>query len=183
MRVLWVSGKLGHGALWIIGFGCLVFFVAVGLGPRTGRYATLTVLSGSMRPGIPEGSIVLITPERPEQVRVGQIITYAVPVGDHHVVSHRVVEIVSGGPYPVIRTQGDANDTPDPWLAQIDGSTAWRVRASVPGLGRLISWLRQPLLHRVSVVVVPVLLAGVWLADIWAPDDDSRSDVAAGIAT
>ena len=183
MRVVRGATVLARGALWITGFGCLVFFVAIGLGPRTGRYATLTVLSGSMRPGIPEGSIVLITPERPERVRVGQIITYAVPEGDHHVVSHRVVEIVSGGPYPVIRTQGDANDTPDPWLAQIDGSTAWRVRASVPGLGRLISWLRQPLLHRLSVVVVPVVLAGVWLTDIWAADEDPGSDLAAGIVT
>ena len=157
-------------AVWALVLGCIGFFVAVGVGPRTGRYATLTVLSGSMRPTIPEGAVVVVTPLRPSEIRVGQILTYAVPEGDRQVVSHRVVEIVEGGDRPVIRTQGDANNAPDPWLAQVDGDTAWQVRYSVPALGQMINWLRRPMVHRISVFVFPAMLAIVCLVDIWRPD-------------
>lgn len=166
-------------AVWVVGIACVAFLLAVGVGPRTGRYATLTVLSGSMRPEIPEGSVVVVTPLRPDQVRVGQILTYAVPEGDHRVVSHRVVELVRGGDRPVIRTQGDANNAPDPWLAEIDDDTVWQVRYSVPYVGRMINWLRQPLVHRVTVMVVPTLLAVIWLVDIWRPEPEMPAGVAA----
>jgi signal peptidase len=127
------------------------------------------------------GAIVIVTPERPSEVRVGQILTFAIPEGDHHVVSHRVIEIVRGGDQPVIRTQGDANNTPDPWVAEINGDTAWRVRYTVPGLGQMIHWLRQPLIHKISVFVIPFVLAGVWLVDIWRPEAEDHPGQAAGV--
>lgn len=171
MKALRVLSTL---AVWAVVLVCIGFFLAVGIGPRTGRYATLTVLSGSMRPTIPEGAVVLVTPLRPSEIRVGQILTYAVPEGDHQVVSHRVVEIVRAGDRPVIRTQGDANDAPDPWLAEVDGDTAWQVRYSVPALGQMINWLRQPLVHRISVFVFPAMLAVVCLMDIWRHDAEAE---------
>lgn len=122
MRALRLSTNV---AVWLLGFACVGFPLAVGVGPRTGRYATLTVLSGSMRPHLPA----------PNQVKVGQIITYAIPEGDRHVVSHRVVEVVRDGDRPVIRTQGDANNAPDPWLSQVEDDTVWQVRYAVPYVG------------------------------------------------
>lgn len=166
MRVVGMLGKLTG---WVLAIGCIGFLVAVGIGPRTGRYATLTVLSGSMRPAIPEGAVVVVTPQRPSQIRVGQILTYAVPEGDRHIVSHRVVKVVRAGNRPVIQTQGDANNAPDPWLAEIDDDTVWRVRYAVPGAGVMINWLRQPVVRQFSVMVVPALLAIVWLVGIWRP--------------
>lgn len=179
MRALRVLANL---AVWAVVLACVGFFVAVGIGPRTGRYATLTVLSGSMRPNIPEGSMVLVTPQSPSEIRVGQILTYAVPEGDRQVVSHRVIEIVRAGDRPVIRTQGDANNAPDPWLAEVDGDTAWQVRYSVPGLGRMINWLRQPLVHRISVFVFPAALAIACLVDIWRPEVEALPGEATGVA-
>lgn len=164
--------RLAGVAAWALVLACAAFFLAVGVGPRTGRYGTLTVLSGSMRPTIPEGSVVLVTPLDPSDIRVGQVLTYAIPEGDRRVVSHRVVEIVEGGDRPVVRTQGDANDAPDPWLAKVDGDTAWQVRHAVPGAGYLINWLRQPLVHQVSVWLFPALLAVVCLVDIWRRDPE-----------
>jgi signal peptidase I len=171
MRAL--GRRLAGAALWGLVVCCVAFFVGVGVGPRTGRYGTLTVLSASMRPAIPEGAVVVVTPLRPADVRVGQILTYAIPEGDRRVVSHRVVEVVEAGDRPVLRTQGDANDAPDPWLARIEGGTAWQVRLSVPGAGHLIHWLRQPVVHQVGVWVVPALLAVVWLADIWRREPEA----------
>lgn len=163
---------LANVAVWVLAVACAAAFVAVGIGPRTGRYATMTVLSASMRPTIPEGAVVVVTPLRPADIRAGQVLTFSVPEGDGQVVSHRVVEVAHGGDRPVIRTQGDANDAPDPWLAEVDGDTAWQVRYAVPYAGHLINWLRQPLVHRVSVFVFPAMLVVVCLVDIWRPEPD-----------
>ncbi len=161
--------------VWIIGFGCFGLLGLLGLGPRTGRYTTLTVLSGSMRPGIPVGAVVLATPQPPRALRVGQIITYAIPVDDHRVVSHRVVKILVGGDQPIFVTKGDANNAPDPWHAQLSGSTMWRVRAVIPGLGSAIHTLRQPIVRRIGIYVLPAVVALWWLVDIWRKHEPSTS--------
>lgn len=140
---------------------------AVGLGPRTGRYRTLTVLSGSMAPAIPTGSLVVVTPVDPADVRVGQVITYQAPT-DGRVVTHRVARVLEGGRQPVVVTKGDANDTADPWAARLTSSPVWTVRFSVPGVGRAIVWLRSPAVRRLTVLLVPALLVAVWLIRIWA---------------
>jgi signal peptidase len=145
----------------------LIALLLLGVGPRTGLYRTLTVLSGSMKPGIPVGAVAIDTPEKPSQLKVGQIITYQIPILDHRIVSHRVVKILSGGARPVFQTKGDANSAPDPWTAQSDGSTLWRVRAAVPLAGKVILALRTPLLRRVLVWAIPAFLALIWLVDIW----------------
>lgn len=154
-------------AVWAFVVACVAMLLVVGIGPHTGRYRTLTVLTGSMEPGIPVGSVVVVTPERPSDLRVGQIVTYGIPVEDHRVVTHRVVSIPEGGDRPIFQSQGDANDAPDYWLAQVDGDTVWTVRYVVPRVGLLLNWLRQPAVHFVGVFVVPAALALVLLADIW----------------
>jgi signal peptidase len=159
---------------WLLVAASAVFLLGLGIVPHTGWYRTVTVLSASMRPRMPEGSVAIITPERPEQVRVGQVITYQVPVGDHRIITHRVVAVTEGlgSAHPVIQTKGDANNAPDPWLARIDGGTTWRARFSLPWIGRLISWLRGPTLHTGLVRVVPALLTVFWLVTIWRDDED-----------
>jgi signal peptidase len=166
----WWAGKLANAAVGGLAVACFGLLVVVGIGPRTGRYGTLTVLSGSMRPTIPVGAVVAVTPERPSDLRVGQIVAYSIPAGDHHVISHRVIKIVHGGDRPVFQTKGDANSAPDPWLAQVKGGTVWQVRFAVPGLGWLIRWLRRPMVHVIGVLVFPALLALVWLVGIWRDD-------------
>jgi signal peptidase len=146
----------------------LLLLVAVGVGPLSGRYRVATVLSGSMSPTMPKGSVVFSTPEPASSIAPGQIITFKVPVGDHWVATHRVIEVVSAGPAPVVRTQGDANDAPDPWLARLDGpGPLWRARLAVPKLGYLVLALRHPLLLRFITILAPVLFLLVCLTVIW----------------
>jgi len=169
MRLIKGVGRILAWVVVVAGVGLLL---AVGVGPRTGRYRTLTVLSGSMRPGIEPGAVVVVVPEPPTQLRVGQIITYQIPVDDHRVVTHRVIEVVEAGDRPVFRTQGDANDAPDPWLARLDGDTVWHVRYVVPVLGKAIHWLRLPIVHTVTVLVLPLLVALWWVIGIWRDPGD-----------
>lgn len=145
----------------------VVALVAIGIGPRTGKYRTLTVLSGSMAPGIPVGALVIDVPEPAGQIRVGQVLTYQIPLLDHRVVSHRVVKVISDGPQPEVQTKGDANNSPDPWTAVITSPVAWRVWAVVPHAGQWIVDLRQPVVHKALVLGLPGLLTLMMLIQIW----------------
>jgi signal peptidase I len=128
-----------------------------------------TVLSASMRPTMPEGSVVLITPMAARDVRVGDVVTYQIPVEDRRVVTHRVVEILEGGEHPVIRTQGDANNAPDPWIARMASGPLWKVRGAVPAVGSAVNALRLPVAQRVCVLVLPLVMSMIWLGEIWLP--------------
>lgn len=150
--------------------------LVLGVGPLTGRYRVLTVLSASMRPTIPEGSVVIVTPMPLSKIRVGDVITYSIPVEDRRVVTHRVVDVVEAG--PVLRTQGDANPAPDPWLARLGGGRAWRARLAVPRLGHAVHLLRRPEVRGLFLRIVLLLLALVWLAEIWRPTGRGRRPVA-----
>jgi signal peptidase len=176
VRALGKGVRLAGMAAMALSVLALVF---LGLGPHTGRYRTATVLSGSMRPTIVEGSVVVVTPLPASELAEGDVIMYRIPEEDRRVVAHRVVEMVEGGERPVVRTQGDANPEPDAWVARLDGKTLWQVRGAVPMLGYAVQALRQPWLRSLSVGVVPAVLALVWLRDIWMPSRRPRSGAAA----
>jgi signal peptidase len=122
-----------------------------------------------MSPGIPAGSIVFVAPEPARALRVGQVITYQIPVEDHRVVTHRVFKIIRGGDRPVFVTKGDANNAPDAWTAQAGGPVMWRERLSVPHVGYAIWALRSHVVHRALVLGAPVLFVLFALASIWRP--------------
>src|SRR3546814_7265110 len=61
--------------------------------PRLMGGATLTVLSGSMSPTIPKGSIVLVKPVDPQSLDEGDVITWQVRPGESTYITHRIVEI------------------------------------------------------------------------------------------
>jgi len=167
------SGIAVNIALWLALGAALAAFAGLGLLPHTGLYRPETVLSDSMKPYFRAGDLAIVTPEPARDVRVGQVISIHIPTGDHHVQTHRVVQVVRGGQHPVVRTKGDANDARDPWTARLDGPTAWQVRLVVPKLGWAIVWLRDPFLRLLTVFLAPALFALLALWRIWAePDGD-----------
>lgn len=74
------------------------------------RYVPLVVASGSMAPTLSVGDIVFVHVEGGENIEVGDIVAYAME--GRQVVVHRVVSVEPGG----VRTKGDANPDPDPFL-------------------------------------------------------------------
>jgi signal peptidase len=172
VRVGWVWTQRALLAL------ALVLFLAIAVLPRLGLYRAVTVLSGSMRPTFSPGDMVAVAPEPVSAVRVGQVISYQVPTGAHQVETHRIVKILQSGAHPVIQTQGDANNWPDPWTAKLEGKTAWRLVAVVPHLGYLVNWLRSGSLRMVAIVLAPGLLALLLLSEIWGPSGGRQEDQA-----
>jgi signal peptidase len=179
--------RLVISATRLVAFGAvlvaLVALLAIGLGPWIGAYQVRTVLTGSMRPTMPEGSVVVTTPVRSSRLREHDVITYRIPVEDRRIVTHRIVEVVEPGNEPVVRTKGDANTAPDHWVARLRGGQAWRARTAVPKVGYVLFILRRPEARRLTVVGAPALFGLVSVVRIWAPereedapDGDDASD-------
>lgn len=83
--------------------------------PKVAGGSAYTILTGSMRPGMPPGTLVVDRPTPADQIRTGDVITYQLHSGEPAVVTHRVkaVGVTLNGKYSFI-VQGDANNAPDP---------------------------------------------------------------------
>jgi signal peptidase I len=162
-------GLLGSGLLVL----CVVVFLLVALGPHLFGYRTATMLTGSMAPGIKPGDVILSVQKPASEVAVGDVISYHIPVEDHRVETHRVVEVIHHDDGSIaIRTKGDANQGADPWTATLEGDTVWETKAVIPGLGSVIRTLRTPAVqHGVFWVAFGGLLV-LGLSLIWGRGDD-----------
>ncbi|WP_183092320.1 signal peptidase I [Nocardioides stalactiti] len=136
-----MRAALGFGRLvlaWCVILGAGSVLLAAVVVPRLVGATTYDVQTGSMRPGLPPGTLVVVRPVEPEQIGIGTVVTYQLVSGEPTVVTHRVVEVgvnhVTGD--RLFRTQGDANDAVDPGLVrpvQVRGEVWY----AVPYVGRL----------------------------------------------
>jgi len=122
---------------------CLAVFLLVAVGPHVFGYRTATMLTGSMEPGIMPGDVVVTTPEPASEIKVGDVISYHIPIEDRRIETHRVVKVIHRDNGNIaIRTQGDNNENVDPWTATLEGDTVWEVQTVVPKLGLVIRFMR-----------------------------------------
>lgn len=132
-----ILGWTGQALAWFVIAGVLVLLTLGVLVPRLGGATPYTILTGSMQPALPPGTLVVVKPVQPEDVAVGTVITYQLESGRPTVVTHRVVRVgIDGTGQRIFSTQGDANNAPDakPVLpAQVRGEQWY----SVPYLGHL----------------------------------------------
>lgn len=140
--------------LLVLGLTVLVIGVPAAVGGMP-----LTILTGSMSPGLPPGTLIVVRPVDPAEIRIGDVLSYQLESGKPAVVTHRVVERtvdVRTGEY-VFRTQGDANGTPDavPVMpVQIKG-VVWY---SVPLLG----WVNQLVTGELRAWLIPLAAAALF---------------------
>jgi len=138
------------------------------VGPRVLPYQALPVLTGSMEPAIPTGSLAIVTPVRGEELAVGDVITFHHPNAPTAYVTHRIVAIEGDGASRAFATKGDANALPDAWQVKGTG-TGWRYAFAVPFVGgAIVALTATPL--RFALFAIPLLaLALLALAEIWRP--------------
>jgi signal peptidase len=129
----------------------------IGLPTLVGGSA-MTVLTQSMEPGLPPGTLVVIRPTPVDDIRVGDVVTYQIRSGESAVVSHRVTaKTYSDGELTFV-TKGDNNDAVDPEPVrevQIRG-TLWY---SLPLLG----WVNSILNGANRTVVLAIVAGGLFL--------------------
>ena len=111
------------------------------------------VMSGSMEPAIPVGSIVVVRKVNAEDVKVGDVISFR--TGESRVI-HRVIEKVENGSF-YFRTKGDANEDPDPWIVQPD-DVCGALMLTIPYYGYLIWFAGTPIGVAVFILVPAIIL-------------------------
>jgi signal peptidase len=129
------------------------------------------VLTGSMAPVVPPGSVVVSRPVAADTVRLGDLVMFLPPApfstGGTPVV-HRVVELRHERGDILLRTKGDANAARDPWTLNASRSTLHRVAWSSATAGRVADLLARGGGALLLGVVVALLAVRMLLA-MWRP--------------
>ena len=172
-------GRLAAAASWMVVswalFGLLVGTLALSTDGEFARLRVMTVLTGSMRPTLGVGDLVLgqVIPAR--EMRVGDIITYSDPEKARYV-THRVQSIIWRGELGDVITRGDANDTGENWSVYEDG-TVGRVTVHVPKLGYVVGALGT-VAGRLTITALALVIGVYAVLLIWRP---RREDMTAKV--
>ena len=163
-RVAGILGQLVLAGLALIALG----IGGLTLGPRVLPFQTLIVISGSMEPLLPVGSVVILEQVSADQLVVGDVIAFRRPDRPDVVVTHRIVGIDASTAGRGFTTKGDANGVEDPWIVPAQGS-GLRAIAAIPLLGYILTALASAP-GRVALIVVPLAaLALSVIRRIWLP--------------
>ena len=154
---------LGYFLAWGLSAGLLAFVVLIGVMaiviPAATGSTAMTVLTSSMRPSLPPGTLVIVKPIEANDIRIGMPITYQVESGKAVFITHRVTSILntSDGERAFI-TKGDANGAADerPVRPEQIRGEVWY---SIPYLG----WVNTYVGGDNRVWLVPVIAGGLFL--------------------
>jgi signal peptidase len=156
-------GRLASGAaLAVAAIAALLVLAPALIGWE--RYA---IVSGSMTGTYDEGSLVLAEVVPVAELRVGDVITYTPPAGDH-LVTHRISWIGrDDAGHRVFRTKGDANPIADSYTFRLDQATQARVRMGVPYAGHALAALGRRDVRMFVIALPALLIAGFSLSRLW----------------
>jgi signal peptidase len=156
------GGSPGRVVRWAL-VACLWTVLGSGAGillsvsvPLLFGYRTFIVLSGSMEPAIHTGDVVVDRQIAPEEVQVGDVITYRDPDRQNRLITHRVRGMRTSEGKVYFVTQGDANTDSQKWTTAT-GGTVGVVRLRVVKLGYVLFYVNRPI-GRLVMIVVPILL-------------------------
>lgn len=159
--VLWWAGQI---LSWLLLLTVLAIAAVMIVIPRIGGATAYTVLTGSMAPGMPPGSLAVVRPMDPATLRTGDVITYQIKSGEPAVVTHRLVGVGSTLEGELRFTaRRDANGANDPPIRseQIRGSLWYQL----PWLGHINSALSGPQRQwLITVAIVGLLGYSVYMA-------------------
>ncbi|MCX7522914.1 signal peptidase I [Microbacterium sp. STN6] len=149
-REVWRAIATGLSAGFL---GLIVLLAAIVIViPKVAGATPMTVLTSSMEPTLPPGTLIVSKPVAPSKIHVGDVMTYQIKSGEPAVISHRVIEVRSrsDGTFTFI-TKGDNNDAADPEVVQQQvRGVLWY---SVPLLG----YVNSALTGEQRIIVVPIV--------------------------
>ncbi|RHV38187.1 signal peptidase I [Ruminococcus sp. OM05-10BH] len=137
--------------------------------PKLMGYEEMAVLTGSMEPNYPVGSLIFVKEIEPDQLEVGDVITYR--LNSDTVVTHRIVEIDKEA--QTVTTKGDANSSNDgspvPY-SEIVGKAHFKI----PYLGYVSMNIKTPkgIMAICGVLIAIILLT--FLPEIFSPEEEEE---------
>lgn len=165
------SGRLAavlKSAASVLGAVIVIVLLVATIGPRVLPYRTFTVLSGSMEPTIPVGSMIFDREVDAGELSRGDIVTFHPPGQPDKLVSHRVVRVEETKRGSFLVTRGDANGVVDDWRIPARGN-GLRYEFHVPYLGYVVGGLLTPMGRLVALTLAALWLGGLALWTIWRP--------------
>ena len=170
VQVRVVRGVRVFRVLSVIGLVCVLLVAGLMLVPTILGYQRYVLVSGSMTPTIPTGSIVYDEVVPVADLAVGDVITFVPPpsYGITTPVTHRIYEISKNEEgEQVFRTKGDANDSPDAWEMTLDSDTQARVAHHIEKLGYIYialsnRWVQLLVIGLPALVIMGLICVALW---------------------
>ena len=144
-------------------------------GVRLIGFDILTVLSPSMEPEYPTGSLIYLVDVDPAELKVEDVITYR--ISEKTTATHRIKQIIPDEDDPSIvrfRTKGDNNDDYDGSLVEFE-QVEGKVVFCIPLLGYLAMYIQNPPGLYVAIGVALAIILFVMIVDTVTDDKKVKS--------
>lgn len=151
--------------------GIVVIFAVLLVGVRLIGLQVYTVVSGSMEPKYPVGSLIYVKEVDPFELEAGDVITFM--LSEDIVATHRIIEVVPDEEDPSIvrfATKGDANDSADSSLVHYKNVIGTPV-LTIPYMGYVANYIQNPPGMYVALSGCAILLVLVFLPDVFKKDE------------
>ncbi len=172
----------------------VILIAALMIGPRLFGIQIYSVLSGSMEPEYPVGSLIYVKSTDPEELQIGDVITFR--AGEETVVTHRIAEIKKDNNAPEhvgyetvqdasgvsalsddlqFVTKGDANPSNDIGTVtpeMIIGKPVFRI----PYLGYVSIYIQRPPGRYIAIAVAGGILLLALLPGLFAGNNSSKKE-------
>ena len=152
-----------------------VVVLAVALaGVRLIGIRVYSVLSGSMEPNYPTGSLIYVKKVDTGTLKTGDVITFM--LDEDTIATHRIVEVLPDENDPSVirfRTKGDANEAEDSGTVHYKNVIGTPI-FTIPYLGYVAEYIQHPPGTYVAIAAGAVLLLLVFWPDLLFDDKDSK---------
>ena len=152
--------------------GVVVLFAVLLIGVRLFGVQVYSVISGSMEPEYPVGSLIYVKEVKPSEVEVGDVITFV--LSNETPATHRVIAIDKEA--QLFNTQGDANyqineetgekvymEDPPVHFNNLIGKPVFKI----PVLGYIAYYIQHPPGMYIAIAAGAILLILVFLPDLF----------------
>lgn len=152
--------------------GVVVLFAVLLIGVRLFGVQVYSVVSGSMEPEYPVGSLIYVKEVKPSEVQVGDVITFV--LSNKTPATHRVIAIDKDN--QLFYTQGDANyqineetgekvhmEDPPVHFNNLIGKPVFKI----PLLGYIAYYIQHPPGMYIAIAAGAILLILVFLPDLF----------------
>lgn len=143
--------------------GLMIALIVLIWGFKCLGYEVLVVQSGSMEPVYHVGSLIYVKSVEPEELEVGDVITFELGNGVRG--THRIIEVLDNNGEISFITKGDANEMEDN-KPVVEDAIVGQVKFTIPKLGFFITYIQQPPGTYIAISVAAMLLLLIILPEL-----------------
>lgn len=162
--VMHINQKWIRFIKWFSSLSALVIIVLALLiaGPRFLGLQVYSVLSGSMEPAYPTGSLLYVQDVDVNALQIDDVITFR--LNTQMVATHRIVNVVKESNALQFQTKGDANESVDGFYVDADDVIGSPI-VSLPFIGYIATYMQNPPGLYIAIGIGAILIALSWVSD------------------